>query len=179
MRKYLGAALLAIGLCLVAACSAPSVPANVPSNVAAIQRSTIGKVLKTYGYIPVYVLGNNAYIYVANCPEQNGSVDLGTCSSSIYNEGSLTRPNLYVNDGKIVYMQGPHDGSTDDRSYWSTVPVSFQNFAGLTLLHQGLLLNTVIPAIKKALGQPDDSGYRSLYVANVGQIYAEVSRTMP
>lgn len=163
--------LLAAG---ASACDASQVGTVVPTNAQQLQSSEPGKALTSYGYTPVaHLFRDHKVVGEAwvNCGEEG---NLTACSRDIHNRGSFEHPNVYVIDGKVVQLEGPHGSSIDDRSYRVKVPDSYQDFAGLTVKEQQDLL-AVMPDIAQAIGHP--SGAETYQVATqIGIVTAWVER---
>ena len=177
-------------------CDAPSVNTTVPPNIEEIQASEPGKSLKEYGYTPVVQLFAHddatkivGQVYIA-CGDTN---DWTECSNDIHNRGTLERPNVYVEHGKIVTLEGPHTSDTDNRSYYVAVPETktaddpnttedesknYQDFAALSAEDQKKLLG-VMPTIQKEMGSPSSFNgdpTEAVIQTDIGQVVAWVSR---
>jgi hypothetical protein len=169
------AALLVCGL--AAGCEAAAVPTNVPGNIVAIKATPMGAALAKYGYTPVANIYDNktskliGYAYV-DC---RGVNNISTCSSNLNNEGTLSRPNVLVENGVVTTLEGPHDNRFDDRSYWVTVPDAYQHFQALSSAQQLKLLG-IMPSVAKALGSPVDSTY-TVVMTPIGEVTAVLSRS--
>jgi hypothetical protein len=161
--------------------TARQVTITVPSKPAALAAVEPGKTLmQTYGYTPV----SNWYdkdgkvtgaVYVA-CGD---TVNTTECGRDLHNRGTMERPNVYVKDGKIFQLEGPHDSSGDDRSYYVRVPDTYQAFGNLTREQQDNLLS-VMPTVAKAVGVSPDRTSRIIATytvsTSVGNITAWASR---
>jgi hypothetical protein len=175
LRAFAGLVVVAGITLLSAACGAAKVPTTVPGNIAALEAAQPGASLAHYGYTPVAELFGKGGkvagdIYVA-CGK---TINLSTCSSNLNNEGTMRRPNVYVVGGLATELQGPHDSSIDDRSYFVAVPAAYQKFGSLTSAQQLALLG-VMPAVSRAIGAPEGAGISTLELP-IGETTAWVSR---
>lgn len=158
-----------------AACgTADPVDTNPPANIAAVQDTPIGKSLQQYGYTPVHESiskdQTTVYIFVACGKETN----ISACGSDMHNKGTMERPNIYVENGKIFTLEGPHTSEHDDRSYYVSVPSAYQDFVALTPEQQQKLLG-IMPEIAQAVGEPT-FGNGSVVATSIGQVNAWVRR---
>jgi hypothetical protein len=175
LRAFAGLVAVAGITLLSAACGAAQVTTTVPGNIAALEAAQPGASLAHYGYVPVAQLfGKDGKvtgdIYVA-CGH---TTNLSTCSSNFNNEGTMLRPNVYVVGDLVTELQGPHDSSIDDRSYFIAVPAAYQKFGSLTSAQQLTLLG-VMPAVSRAIGAPEGVGISALALP-IGETTAWVSR---
>lgn len=167
---------LGLAYAILTGCGVASqVPTKVPGNIAEIQSTPLGAVLKTYGYTPVTVLFSDnkpaGHVYVA-C---NNETNISKCGSDLHNKGTNEHPNVYVLNNKVVQLEGPHTGETDDRSYYIRVPAAYQDFAALTPEQQKALLG-VMPEVAKAIGRPMNGGNAQSVLLSIGQVDAWVAR---
>lgn len=157
---------------------AAPVRVTVPSDIPAVQAIEPGASLKKYGYTPVSNLYKKdtqiGHVYVA-CGETR---NISKCGSDLHNRGTTTRPNVYIKDGKIAVLEGPHTSDVDDRSYYVTVPETYQDFAALTPEQQQELLETTMSEVINQLGSPDGGTAHTLDLS-IGQVRAWVSRSTP
>jgi hypothetical protein len=166
---------LGLGLGLLVGCSkAAPINTTVPNNIASIEAGQPGASLKQFGYTPVTGWYQNhkrvGYVYVACGNETNVS----KCGSDLHNKGTMSHPNVYVIQGKVLQLEGPHDSSNDDRSYYLKVPPAWQNFAALTHVQQKQLLG-IMPEAAKAYGKPSEA-YSQTVDLSIGQVQVILAR---
>lgn len=160
----IGAGLAAVAALAIACESVPRFAVTIPSNISFLKAVEPGASLAQYGYTPVVNLYNqdgkaNGYIAVV-CPTAN----LMQCGRNRANEGTMSRPVVYVVNGLIFVLQGPHASSSDVRRYFVAVPVAYQNFGKLTAAQQRQLLY-VMPEVKHAIGDPADERLREVMLS--------------
>lgn len=177
LARILGTLAAAATLIVVAGCgTASKVNTVVPSNTVTIVTAEPGKTLtQVYGYTPAANLYKHDKIVGVAYVNCGGEINVSECSADIHNRGTLKRPNVYVNDGKITRLEGPHDAEHDDRSYFVSVPRDYQTLEALTREQQDNLLG-IMPTVVKAVGKPS-SGYEVFTITTpIGNVKAWVSR---
>lgn len=138
---------------------------NIPSNIAQVQSSPVGKALKPYGYLPVaqvtYKDKAKGVIYV-DCGHER---DLTKCAANMHNTVSASRPNVYVVDNSVISLEGSRVGARA-QNYYLTVPKHYQQFDQLSKTKQQQLLGAMAQA-QHVIGS---SPTRTAFVLNLSYI---------
>jgi hypothetical protein len=171
IRSTIVGLLCAAGLVLTACDTPPPVPSTVPSDVAAIGNTAIGKALANFGYTPVSNLYKNkqvvGYVYVA-CGKQT---NLSKCGQNRHQEAKTDKPVIYVDSkGNITQIEGkPASGYI--WNVYSTVPANLQSFGTLSATDQQKIFK-IMPEVMAHYDEGAISNLQELLVPGVGQITA-------
>jgi hypothetical protein len=167
---------------LTACVKANQLDTTVPENVEELMNTEPGKSLSEYGYTPVVTLFKEQAVVGAvyiDCGAT--SADLTTCGDDLHNRGTSARPNIYVVEGEIIALEGPHIGKTDARSYYMWVPDDYREFEALNEVKQRKLLG-VMPTIVEVIGKPSSlngAPKEKQVMTSIGQLKAWVSHETP
>ena len=175
MRARGLAAFLVAAAGVLAGCSNGPAPSSVPNNIGALEAAQPGHSLVGFGYTPVAQVFKGGKV-VGDVYVVCNTSDVTSCATGRNDAADLAkRPNVYVVDGKVVLLEGPHDSRFDTRNYYMAVPASAANFAGLSHSQQVALLG-VMPAISRDLGDPPSGGIAStVLLPGVGEVSVWVS----
>jgi hypothetical protein len=184
MRKNRIAAVLSTAAAVLAlsACDADKIDVTTPTNADALTSTMPGSLFKELGYTPVAYRFENGTDKVVgeiwvHCPDGVSKLE---CGENLHNEGTAEHPNVYTirlktNDTetvRILHLEGQHDDSMDDRSYFADIPKSHQGFttdkgqvnAMLNIMHQ----------VGAAIGKPDNGDGAKNFIFNIPGVPAEM-----
>jgi len=161
-------------------CSSGPIRAIVPSDPETYRSTEPGKFLMAMGYTPAVELSGGLISDGKNAPDGVAYIACGDdtnitdCADDIHNRGTTDRPVIYVENGKVVTLEGPHFSWLSDNDYRVAVPDTYADFGNLVEQKKTDLITKTMSAVMNALPDPSTKKIYSIKVDNVGMVNARI-----